>query len=145
MSTPLDPRLDAIRRLLARADRARTAEQRLRERHPDAPALALSTLAFHLYTDGTDALVELLVEQEQVLAGVRAELSYGSVHHVLYHLYNATLAERLLAPDRATLAADLGALLSELADEQPDLDGVRAELSRLCAGLEAHAPPPELD
>jgi hypothetical protein len=140
----MDDPWQQIRRLLERPDRARRAEELWRLRHPEAPAAAISTLAFHMFVDGTDALVALLVEQEELLAGQREELGDGTIHHVLYHLYNFLLAERLLAPGRAELAEDLHDVLTELAAESPDLGAIRSQLRALCARLEGHDPPPAL-
>ena len=145
MNRNVDEKIERIRHLLQRADRPKKAEQRLRKLHPEAAGKAISTLAFHMYTDGSLALVDLLVQQEEFLAGVRTEVSYGAIHHVLYHLYNYTLAERLLVPDRQEIAADLRDVLSEVAEEPPDLAAIKGQLTALCAKLEGHDSPPSLD
>ena len=136
---------EIIGRLLSRRDRSKRAEQRLGQIHPEAPEKAISTLAFHMYTDGTGALVDLLTEQEEFLAGARDDLSYGTVHHVLYHLYNYLLAERLLAPDRHEIATDLRDVLWQVAEAQPDLGAIKSQLESICGRLEGHESPPSID
>lgn len=98
-----------------------------------------------MHSDGTGALVDLLVEQAEFLSGEREEVSSGTVHHVLYHLYNYLLAERLLAPDPQEIVADLEEVMSELEEPQPDLRASKLQLDSLCERLEGNDSPPSID
>lgn len=130
--------------LLGRGDLSRVGRDRIETLHPNLPPELAHTLAFHLFTDGVEAMVDVLADAERLLRGEVKEVSYGSVSHALYHLYNYLLVLQLIPSQVSSAAEDVRYALDELESTTPDLNDVRSTLKSLLERLEGHTSPPEV-
>lgn len=127
--------------LLRRSDRRGDALKRLRELYPRASDQPLELLAFHLYVDAPDALIAVLSQWEQLLTGERDSLDSGAIYHLLYHLYNGLILQRLLGVEGGDLL-ELAREALSAAEGDPDLDGLRRSVTLMAAMLGGSASPP---
>ena len=129
---------DAARRelalaLLQRSNAPAAGEAAFRQRYPLAPEEMIHTAAFHVYVDGSRAVVDFLAEAELAIREPRHEIHQGVVWELLYHVYNWFQFRELL-PHGQQDVLDLVAQLRQAVEEN-DMEFVKATLEDLEATL----------
>lgn len=145
MKNEVIDKLESVRALFARADASDVAIARFRECFPGVDDEILKTLVFHLYVDGQGAMLDMLWDLEMFLRGEHKSIDYGAVFHVIYHLYNYLLIEKLMPITMQDVIDELQEAQELLKEESPDLEGVAETLERLERLVKGATFPPDIE
>jgi hypothetical protein len=127
--------------LLNRTDARAVGASILRAEYPNAPGPMIDTAAFHLFDEGSRAVVDFLAELEYCLRE-RKVFFPGYGWEVLYHLYNWLQLQALLPHGMQDVACRIDEIKELIGDGYPD-DAQKA-LGELADVLGAHQAPPEV-
>ena len=127
--------------LLARPEVAAAAREAFRRAYPDAPPAMIDAAVFHVVTDGIGATVDWLAAIERFLRDPAAELDYGAVCHVVYHLYNWQQFQALLPLGRYGLKVRLQDIRHFIENED-DKTAALEVVKQLLSALEGDVAPP---
>ncbi len=140
---PTNRKLELVRSLFERDDLRQIALSRFKEKFPEASENIINSLAFHLYVDGYDALLNLLCELELFLRGDIEDIGYGNVDEIIYHLYNFRLLESIMPENAQDVINDIEEIKDILKEETPDIEEVLKSLDELQSVIEGHTSPPD--
>ena len=140
---PIDRKLELVHSLFKRGNLRQIALSRFKEKFPNASENIIDSLAFHLYVDGHDALLNLLCELELFLKGDIEDIGYGNVDEIIYHLYNFRLLESIMPETAQGVIDDIEEIKDLLKEETPDIKGILKSLDELQELIEGHISPPD--
>jgi len=134
--------LELMRALLSRPSVAKDALAAFSAAYPDAPAGMIDTAVFHVVSEGIEATVDWLAAIERFLCDPSGGLDYGSLWHIVYHLYNWQQFEALLPLGRMGLSEQLADV--KLFIKEGDSAAADKVLVRLMESLGGDVAPPSV-
>jgi len=134
-------KLSRIASVFGESTRADESREAFRMAYPAASEEMIGTAAFHVYTDGVDAVIDWLLDAADFVEGARKGMDIGSqTYHVLYHLYNLEQFQALLPRATAEITEGLQDFRALVRDG--DFEGAVETAARIEEWWEAGKTPP---
>lgn len=132
-----------IKSLFERINPGNTGMEVLKRLYPEACEEIIANAAFHLFVDGPGALFDLLANIELFLQE-KADNIYGYDWHVLYHIYNWHIQERMLSISKGNIASEFYELENMIKNKEKR-SVVLHQLKRVKEYIDGSKSPPDFD
>ncbi len=131
MDRTLDEKIELVRSLFARKELRDKAIDRFKTLFPEASDSAVDLLAFHLFVDGHEALLDMLSHLELFIRGDIDDIDSGLSYHVQYHLHNYDLVTELIPYNSEDAVIDIDEMINLAQEDEPDMKGILEMLKTL--------------